>query len=330
MASELNIMRQLWPYIWSRQNPKQKLNVVIFVIATLFATAIFLSVPIFLKQVISQFENPNQLSLFSPITCVILFGLFWMLSKIIDRLRHQSVFPIIANIIHRLCLDLFAHLQLLAMDFHQNRHSGEVLNIVSRTRFAIADFTIGLAQEILPIVIRILFASFLLINFYGWQYGAVLLTMFVIYSILAIKSAPIIVAKRRVQNAVDGVANGFIVDSLLNAETVKYFTAEQRELKQARDLLTQKQQADEDSLRADAKIHLLQNSIIGCAVIVLTLISGLAVAKQQMQLADFVMINSYILMFMAPLSALGFRYRQVKDQVTKIEAAFKLLQTRIR
>ncbi|MBT4962750.1 MAG: ABC transporter ATP-binding protein/permease [Francisellaceae bacterium] len=112
---------------------------------------------------------------------------------------------------------------------------------------------------------------------------------------------------------------------MLNAETVKYFGTEKYESSQTRKLLTQKQEADILSLMSDAKVHLIQNTIIGIAVITLTVMSGLAVFNHELHVSDFVMINSFILMFMSPLSSLGYRYREAKLQLAHLESAFELL-----
>ena len=38
------------------------------------------------------------------------------------------------------------------------------------------------------------------------------------------------------------------------------------------------------------------------------------------------MINAFILMFVGPLSTIGYRYREAKMQLTHLESAFELLQ----
>jgi ATP-binding cassette subfamily B protein len=321
-----NIFALLWPYIWSKQSAMQKIKFIVFVLGTILTTLMVISVPWLLKQVIIALETKKTNLYLALIIIVIMYGCAWMITKIIDRLRHQAACPMIANMIHKLCLDLFAHLQHLSMLFHHDRKSGQIFNIVSRTRYAIVGFTQSIAQEIIPIFLQIVLASMLLTYYYGVQYGMILLLMLLLYMILSIKTANIIVTRRREQNKTDGAANAFIVDSLLNAETVKYFGMEKYEAEQAKDLLVQKQEADILSLMGDAKVHLLQTTIIGIAVISLTMLSGVAVFNNQLHVSDFVMINSFVLMFMAPLNSLGYRYRTAKLQLTHLESAFELLK----
>ena len=75
----------------------------------------------------------------------------------------------------------------------------------------------------------------------------------------------------------------------------------------------------------DAKIHLIQNGIIGIAVLILTIMSGYDVFNHNIKISDFVMINAFSLMFMGPLSSLGYFYRMARQSLTHLETAFELL-----
>jgi ABC-type transport system involved in Fe-S cluster assembly fused permease/ATPase subunit len=322
---KINVFRFLWPYIWTNQDKIQKSKFILFVFSTFITTFFIVSVPAILKYSIMALETKQYLLGFEPIIIIIAYGVAWTLTKIIDRLRHQSAFPMIANVIHKLCLDLFTHLQKLSMRFHHNRQSGKIFNTVSRTRYAIAFFIQALSQNLIPVILQIILSSFLLTYYYGIQYGGILFIMLVFYIILSIYTAEKIVKYRQIQNKIDGQTNASIVDSILNVETVKYFNMEEFELNEAAQKLKEKENADVASLLSDAKVHLIQNGIIGIAVFFLTLMSGYDVFNQTIQVSDFVMINSFILMFIDPLSSLGYQYRQAKQSLTQLETAYELL-----
>lgn len=326
MKKNKNIACLLWPYLWREQSFAYKLKSMVFVVATLVTTMMVMSVPILLKYTIVVLESKQSVLTFTPIVIILGYGFAWMMTKVIDRLRHQAAFPMMTNIIHKLCLDLFSHLQKCSMRFHHDKKTGKIFNTVSRTRYAVALFTGAIFQEIIPIVLQIIVASAVLTYYFGFHYGCILLIMLLLYAALSIKTANVIVARRQQQNQTDGDANAYIVDSLLNAETVKYFDMAEYESRQAKQLLIKKQEADTASLMSDAKVHLLQNSIIGLAVLLITLMSGFDVVNNTIHVSDFVMINGFILMFMSPLSSLGYRYREAKLQLTHLESTFELLQ----
>jgi ABC-type transport system involved in Fe-S cluster assembly fused permease/ATPase subunit len=321
-----NIFMLLWPYIWSDQSLVQKFKFIVFILATVVTTLMLVCVPILLKYVVMALSSKQSVLSLAPIVIVGAYGVLWALSKIVDRLRHQAAFPMISNIIHKLCLDLFFHLQKLSMRFHHDRKTGEIFNTVSRTRYAIAGFTQAIAQELVPIFLQIVLASVFLGYYFGFEYTSLLLIMLSLYVVLSVKTADSIIARRRVQNKADGRANAYIVDSLLNAQTVKYFDTAEFEQRQAKTLLIKKEEADVASLMSDAKIHLIQNGVIGLSIMIITLCSGFDVLNKQMNVSDFVMVNGFILMFMIPLASLGYRYREAKLQLTHLESAFALLQ----
>lgn len=107
---KINLFAFLWPYIWTRQTNKQKGKFILFLFATAFTTLLITSVPLLLKYSIAALENQKTLFGFQPVLIVVAYGMTWTLTKIIDRLRHQSAFPMTAGVIHKLCLDLFSHL----------------------------------------------------------------------------------------------------------------------------------------------------------------------------------------------------------------------------
>lgn len=181
----------------------------------------------------------------------------------------------------------------------------------------------------MPILLQIILASGLLTYYFGFQYGVVLIFMLVFYAILSVLTANKIVTSRQIQNKVDGEVNAAIVDDILNVETIKYFNMEEEALVQTQKMLQKKEKADVDSLLSDAKVHLMQNGIIGIAVLLLTLMSGYDVLNHHIQISDFVMINAFVLMFIEPLSSLGYQYRQAKQSITQLESAYELLHTPI-
>ncbi len=323
---KINVFKFLWSYIWTNQTAKQKCKFIIFGLSTILTTIVMVSVPVLLKYAITVLETDQKLFGLTPIVIVVIYALMWMSTKIIDRLRHQASFPMIANIIHKLCLDLFAHLQKLPLRFHHDRKSGKVFNTISRTRYAIAYFTGALSQVVIPLMLHIILASMVLTYFFGIQYGIVLILMLFFYSTVTITTSENIIKCRQNQNKCDGEANAYIVDSILNAETVKYFETSEYEINQALVMLKKKEVADVAGLMADAKIHLLQNTVIGLAVIILTIMSGFDVFHQKLHLSDFVMVNGFILMFMQPLSELGYFYRQAKQSFAQLESAIDLFQ----
>ena len=111
----------------------------------------------------------------------------------------------------------------------------------------------------------------------------------------------------------------------LNIETVKYFHNGQYDYEKC-DLILQQQE------KAGIKVHFFssffqfgQKAIIGIGLIFLTWKSGNAVLTKTMTVGDFVLINSYLLQFAAPLSGFGYIARQVKKGLADMGDIIALL-----
>ncbi|WBV63991.1 ATP-binding cassette domain-containing protein [Legionella pneumophila 130b] len=150
--------------------------------------------------------------------------------------------------------------------------------------------------------------------------------MLVSYILLSYYTAQWIVKCRMKQNNEDASANAYLVESLLHADTVKYFNTQQDEINTAAQKLQEKACADTRALNADAKIHLMQNVIVGMCVIIMLLLAGSRVIAGSMNVGDFVLVHGYLFMFMLPLSMLGYRIRVTRDDLARFQTAIQLLK----
>lgn len=89
------------------------------------------------------------------------------------------------------------------------------------------------------------------------------------------------------------------VDSLINYETVKYFCAEEHEIKRYNESLQKLNQAAQRSQDSLAFLNVGQATIISaglCGILLLTAWQ-VTVPSRGMTVGDFVLVNSYILVF---------------------------------
>ena len=110
---------------------------------------------------------------------------------------------------------------------------------------------------------------------------------------------------------------------------MKYFNSQQEEIDTAAQKLQEKAHTDTLALNADAKIHLIQNGIIGLCVVMMLYLAGIRVVAGAMNVGDFVLIHGYLFMFMLPLSMLGYRIRVTRDDLACFQSAIHLMKTPI-
>ena len=116
-----------------------------------------------------------------------------------------------------------------------------------------------------------------------------------------------------------------LVDSLLNYEVVRSFGARDYEHKRCDTFLAERENAATKQHDAGQWVHLGQGVIMGLGLIVLTVLSGLGVVAGALKISDFVLINVYLLQFMAPLGNFGYVLRDINEGLTNLAAVGNIL-----
>jgi ATP-binding cassette subfamily B protein len=132
---------------------------------------------------------------------------------------------------------------------------------------------------------------------------------------------------QRQMNDVDNKAIGRAVDSLLNYETVKYFSAEEREAKRYDEAVGAYTRA---AVRNEVSLAWLN---IGQALITNAMMAGAMIftvwgwSKGRFTPGDVVLVNSLLMQLFRPLDMLGWVYRSIRQGLIDMEAMWDLLDT---
>jgi ATP-binding cassette subfamily B protein len=129
-------------------------------------------------------------------------------------------------------------------------------------------------------------------------------------------------------NRLDSNAKSLLADSLINYDTVKYFTNEKVESNRFREIMVHWTEAGVANQKALFILHVGQSAIIAIGVASIMLLAGQDVLTRVMTVGDLILINAYVLQVCLPLNALGFVYREAKDALINAEKLFQLLRER--
>jgi ATP-binding cassette subfamily B protein len=129
----------------------------------------------------------------------------------------------------------------------------------------------------------------------------------------------------RAANTADSSSNTRAIDSLLNYETVKYFTNEEFEAKAYDKQLSTWEQAKIKNRLSLFALNGGQAFIIAVAMTSMLALAAVKVSEEEMTLGDFVLINAFMMQIFMPLNFLGFVYREIKGSLANIENFFGLL-----
>jgi ATP-binding cassette subfamily B protein len=121
------------------------------------------------------------------------------------------------------------------------------------------------------------------------------------------------VALRKELVEVDNTRNGFFIDSILNQEVIKLFTAEQREAQRFDGYLRRQEQLSIKSTYAIALLNLGQ-ALLFCAGLTTSLVLALQrVLAGSMTVGDLVAVNSLLLQLSIPFNFIGYTYQELRQ-----------------
>ena len=322
-------LKRFLPYLWPKGEPGLRLRIVIAGLLVLCAKAAVLSMPFAYKAVVDGMSGDSlNTELTVLLALVAAYGLARFGQVMFDNMRNIVFEKVGQQAARRLATNVFTHLHSLSLRFHLGRRTGEVTKIIERGTKSIDIMLYFLLFNIAPTVIELTAVLVIFQIKFGFGLVAATMAMVAIYITFTRKVTDWRNALRAKMNDMDTRVIGRSVDALLNYETVKYFTAEQREAERY-------DQAMKDWAAAAVKS---ENSLgmlnIGQSIITnLTMIGAMAFSvygwqQGNLTVGDLVLVNALLMQLFRPLDLLGMVYRTIRQGLVDMDAMFKLIDTK--
>jgi ATP-binding cassette subfamily B protein len=126
-------------------------------------------------------------------------------------------------------------------------------------------------------------------------------------------------------NRLESKANNEAVDSLINYETVKYFSNEKMEADRCNDTLNHWEDNAVLSQTSMSALNFGQGAIIALGVTTIMFFAATEVVNGNMSLGDLVLVNTILLQLFIPLGFLGVVYRQIRYSLADMHQLVTLL-----
>ncbi|MBL8552621.1 MAG: ABC transporter ATP-binding protein/permease [Hyphomonadaceae bacterium] len=243
------------------------------------------------------------------------------------QLRDAIFQPISEEAQRRAGTRVFAHVHALSVRFHSSKRTGAVYRTIERGVRAIDFLLRFLAFNIGPTLIELVLAAGVLTWKYGPLFALIAAGTVVVYAWLTFGITEWRLQYRRVMNEKDTEAAGRAVDSLLNFETVKSFSAEARETERFDSALASYARAAVRSNSSLALLNIGQTLIMNLGLAAMVAAAGWLVAGGDLRFGpgDITAVMLIMLNLYAPLNILGFAYREIKQSSIDMEKMFILL-----
>jgi ATP-binding cassette subfamily B protein len=318
--SGTGVMRDLWRVVAPFRG-----RVILSVLCLILAKLAVVSVPLVLKRIVDELSRPEHL-LAMPAFLLTGYAALRFASTLFNELRDLAFSRVTQHTVAQYALKTFSHLHDLSARFHAQRRIGGLLPDIDRGTNGIA-FLLGVALfTIVPTLLEIAMVVGIMTARYSGWYTAILAVTFLLYcGYTVIFTAKRSMVQRRV-NRLDSNAKSLLADSLINYDTVKYFTNERKEATRFEHIMDNWAEAVVNNQKALFTLHVGQSGIIALGVAAVMLMAGRDVMTHAMSVGDLVLINAYVIQVCLPLNALGFVYREARDAIVNAEKLFQLLR----
>jgi len=330
-AKKINwkIFQVIWPYLL-----EYKVRIGIAIVCLVLSKTASVYGPFLLKDIVDTLNPtasggiapsiPNMMAV--PIGLVLAYGFARFSMIILGEIRDTVFGRVTERAMRRIGLQVFNHVHSLDLDFHLNRRTGGLARDIERGTSGISFLMRFFVFNIAPTLIEIGLVIGLLFYNYGIEFAAITMASVVLYIFFSMITTDWRTQFVREANKADSAASTRSIDSLLNYETVKYFTNEEYEAR-----LYDHALADWESARRKNRLSLLslnagQALIITVAMTAMMWLAAQRVAEGAMTIGDFVLINAFMMQLFMPLNFLGFVYREIKGSMANIENMFALME----
>lgn len=317
-----NSFYSLLPYLWSRDF-NIRLRIVTSLICLLLAKVINIFVPIVYKYVIDGLNKNLALSVI--IGMIMVYGGTKIFVQIFSELRNIIFSKVGHQATRLIALNVFKHMHNLSMRFHITRKTGGLSRSIERGTKGIEAVLRYSLFNILPTSVEIILVSGILWYVYGVWFSFTILVTMSIYVLYTFLISTWRISFAREMNQSDNTANNRAIDSLLNFETVKYFSNEEYEASKFNEALQSYEKSATKTTNSLSILNIGQDVIISLGLVALIILSATKINQGKMTVGDLIMVNTYLFQLSIPLSILGFAYREIKNALVGMEDMFNLL-----
>src|SRR6478736_6692427 len=337
-ATLIGTLVHLWPYIWPSDRADLKMRVVWSMVLLLLAKLATLAVPFTFKWAIDALTGANtapvqssnwQLWLIaSPLIMTLSYGGLRVLMAVLTQWRDGIFARVAMHAVRKLAYLTFVHMHELSLRFHLERKTGGLTRVLERGRAGIEVIVRMVILQLIPTIVEVVLLAAVLLWQFDWRYVAAVLITVVVFMVFTYVATEWRIEIRRKMNDSDTEANTKAIDSLLNYETVKYFSAEEREAARYDRSMERFEKASVKTYTSLALLNTGQAIIFTAGLTATMLMCAIGVRSGHNTVGDFVMVNAMMIQLYQPLNFMGMVYREIKQAVIDIEKMFSVLSRR--
>src|ERR1700716_2398914 len=334
-ATLIGTLVHLWPYIWPSDRVDLKMRVVWSMVLLLLAKLATLSVPFTFKWAIDALTGADTAPVLSsnwamwliasPLIMTLSYGAVRVLMAVLTQWRDGIFARVAMHAVRKLAYRTFIHMHELSLRFHLERKTGGLTRVLERGRLGIEVIVRMVILQLVPTIVEVTLLMAVLLWQFDWRYVLATMITFVVFMYYTYIATEWRIEIRRKMNDSDTDANTKAIDSLLNYETVKYFSAEAREAARYDRSMERYEHNSVKSYTSLAVLNTGQAVIFTLGLTSIMAMCAIGVRNGTNTVGDFVLVNAMMIQLYQPLNFMGMVYREIKQAVIDIETMFTIL-----
>ncbi len=228
------------------------------------------------------------------------------------------------NGLKKLSMDAFQHIHSLPLSFHLSRQTGSLHKVIDRGVRGIEFLLRFVLFSIGPLILELLFVCILITYKFDEIFLIIILVTIFLYVIFTVSVTNWRVRIRRKMNMWDADLSQKTIDSLLNYETVKYFSAENHEKEKYLKSLKSYELFAIKTGKSLSMLNFGQALIVTLGLLILIVISTNQVVDGSLTVGGLVGLNAIMLQLILPLNFLGTVYREIRQALVDMADLFIL------
>jgi ATP-binding cassette subfamily B protein len=331
----LTTLVHLWPYIWPSDRRDLKRRVIGSLALLLAAKLATIAVPFTFKWATDALAGQGTApiaaadwllwAIAAPVAMTVAYGGMRILMAALTQLRDGLFAKVAMHAVRRIAYRTFVHMHELSLRFHLERKTGGLTRVLERGRNGIETIVRMVILQLAPTIIELLLIIGVLMWQFDWRYVAAIVATVAVYMSYTYRATEWRIGIRRKMNDSDTDANIKAIDSLLNYETVKYFSAEEREAGRYDRAMARYEDASVHAYTSLAVLNAGQAVIFTCGLAAAMVMCAFEIKAGTKTVGDFVLINAMMIQLYQPLNFMGMVYREIKQAITDIEIMFSIL-----
>lgn len=319
---------QLWHYVWPRDQVALRRKIYWALVFLILAKIVTVIIPYSFKWVTEAImRNAPERGAFlaAPVMLILLYGVLRLTMIFLVHVRDSLFAPAVARATHRIAHDSFAHIHDLSLRFHIERKTGALARILDRGQAGIEVLARLIIIYLMPTALEIILVAAVMYYQFNVFYALASLVMISAYVYVTKKITDYRTQIRATMNEAETEAGAKAIDSLLNYETVKYFNAEEHEIKRYDVSLDVYEAANVKTYTSVALLNTAQGIILTLGFVCIAIMAFYGSPDPITCVGNLVLINGLFIQLAQPLNFMGTLYREIREALVNTSDLLRLL-----